>query len=75
MISREDEQKSIERMESAFRARMDALTRMNNQFYPNGNGIITDDVLNEFEAAEAEFISANEEMNVITEQIRNGNRK
>jgi hypothetical protein len=75
MNSREEEKKSIERVERAFRARMNAFEKLNTQFYPKGNGIVNIDALDEFEATETEFKDADQEMTAIAEQIRNGTRK
>ena len=75
MTTREVESKSIERVERAFRARMDAFLKMNTQFYPSGSGEVSDEALNEFDSADAEWKSAISEMDRMAAEIRSGARE
>jgi hypothetical protein len=75
MTSRDDEQRSIERMERAFKNRQSAFIKMRNEFYPYGIGVVGEDVIAEFDSADSEFRDAQKEMDTIAEQIRNGTRK
>jgi DNA-binding transcriptional regulator YiaG len=71
---RNEEHRAMLHMDQAFHRRQEAILRLNEQWLPRGNGVPTDDALNEFDAAEADFQSAKEECDRIAKQIRSGQR-
>lgn len=63
--------KSIDRVESAIKVRNQAFIKMRNEFYPAGSGVVSEDTLKAFDAADAEFNAAKAEMDQIAAEIRN----
>lgn len=71
---RNEEHRAMLRMDQAFHRRQEAMLGLNEQWLPRGNGVPTDDVIDEFDAAETEFHAAKEECDRIAKQIRGGQR-
>jgi DNA-binding transcriptional regulator YiaG len=68
------EYEAMLRMDRASHRRREALLGMNEQWLPRGSGLPTEDLLDEFNAADEEFRSAQSECDRITDEIRAGMR-
>ena len=62
---------SIDRVEQAIKIHNEAFIKMRNEFYPNGNGVISVETLDAFDAADAAFNAAKVEMDQLAAEIRN----
>lgn len=71
---RNEEHRALLRLDQAFHRRQEAMLGMNAQWLPRSNGAPTDDTLDEFDAAEEEFLAAKVECDRIASEIRTGNR-
>lgn len=71
---RNEEHRALLRLDQAFHRRQEAMLGMNAQWLPRSNGAPTDDTLDEFDAAEEEFLAAKAECDRIASEIRTGNR-
>jgi DNA-binding transcriptional regulator YiaG len=69
-----EELRSLLRQDVAFERRQAALFAVNGQFLPHGSGLPTEESLAEFEAAEAEWREATEEVDRIVREIHAGLR-
>ena len=71
---RNEEHRAMLRMDQAFHRRQEAMLALNEQWLPRGNGSPTEDSLNEFDAADEEFLTAQVECDRIAKEIRTGKR-
>jgi DNA-binding transcriptional regulator YiaG len=69
-----EEYRATLRMDRAFHRRQEAMLGLNEQWLPRGSGLPADDLLDEFDAADEEFRSAQAECDLITKEIRAGKR-
>lgn len=69
-----EEYRAMLRMDRAFHRRQEAMLGMNEQWLPRGNGVPTEDSLDEFDAANEEFRAAQAEFDRIAKNIRAGTR-
>ncbi len=69
-----EEHEALLRMDRAFHRRQEAFLRMNAQWSPRGNGVPSEELLAEFDAAEEEFRAAQAECDRIAKGIRAGSR-
>ncbi|CAM8657082.1 Cro/C1-type helix-turn-helix domain [Oxalobacteraceae bacterium] len=69
-----EEHRALLRMDIAFHSRQEAYLRMNEQWFPHGNGAQSEGVFNEFDAAEQEFHAAKADCDRIASEIRKGKR-
>jgi hypothetical protein len=70
-----EELQAMLRERDAFERKQKALFALNQQFLPRGNGVLSPESLAEFEAAEAEWRSAQKEMDRIANEIRAAHRR
>jgi len=71
---RNEEHRALLQMDRAFHRRQEALLGMNQQWLPRGSGSPSEDLLNEFDAADKEFLAAKAECDRISREIRAGKR-
>ncbi len=71
---RNEEHRSLVRLEEAFQRKQAAYFELNGQWLPRGNGLPTNESISELEAAEEEFRAAQAEVDRITHEIRAGKR-
>jgi DNA-binding XRE family transcriptional regulator len=72
--ARNEEHDALLRLDQAFYRRQEAMLRMNEQWLPRGSGVPSEDLLDEFDAAEEEFRAAQAECDRIASGIRTGKR-
>ncbi|MHB8346341.1 MAG: helix-turn-helix domain-containing protein [Acidiferrobacterales bacterium] len=71
---RNEELRALVRLEEAFQRKQEAYFRLNGRWLPHGNGLPTDESISEVDAAEEEFRGAQEEVDRIMKEIRDGTR-
>ena len=71
---RNEEHRALLHMDRAFHRRQEAMLGMNEQWLPRDTGMPTEDSLDEFDAAEKEFLAAKAECDRIASEIRTGKR-
>ena len=74
-VQRSDEDLAIERWNKAHQRRMDAIAALTRQMIPRGNGVLSQESLDELDAAEAELKAAKAETDRILNEIRTGKRR
>jgi len=72
---RDEEARAIERMEQAHRRSQSAHVALLKEFIPRGNGVLSEETLDEHDAAEAEVRAARADMDRIAAEIRSGKRR
>lgn len=72
---RDEEAHAIERMEQAHRRSQSAHMALLNEFIPRGNGVLSQETLDEHDAAQAEVRAARADMDRIAAEIRSGKRR
>ena len=58
LTKKNEEHRSLLRLDEAFQRRQRAYLALNGQWLPHGNGLLTDESVLDFEAAEEEFRAA-----------------
>jgi hypothetical protein len=72
---RDDEFLAIERMEKAHQRSQAAHMALSNEFLPRGNGVLSQEALDEHEAAEAEVHAARADLDRMAAEIVSGKRR
>jgi hypothetical protein len=72
---RDEEAHAIERMEQAHRRSQSAHIALLTEFIPRGNGMLSQETLDEHDAAQAEVRAARADMDRIAAEIRSGKRR
>jgi len=72
---RAEERAAIDNERRAFERRQAALLAVTKQFYPQGNGHPAAGDLDDLDIADAEWKTANAEVERITDEIRTGKRR
>jgi hypothetical protein len=72
---RDEESRVLERVEQAFRRQQKAIFAISHQMIPFGNGVLTQDSLDELDAAKVEYKAARADMDRIVDEIRSGKRR
>ena len=73
-VKKNEELRSLLRLQEAFDRRQRAIFAMNSDALPHGDGVISDGKIDEVDTAEAEFQAAQSEVDRITQEIRAGLR-
>ena len=73
-VKKNEELRALLRVQEAFERKQRALFAMNGDALPYGAGVISDEKIDEVDAAEAEFQAAKREVDRITQEIREGRR-
>ena len=71
---REEEQIAIDRAQHAFERRQRAFIAVHRQFFPFGNGVPSEESMDELDAAEAELLEANKQIDRISFEIKTRKR-
>jgi transcriptional regulator with XRE-family HTH domain len=71
---RNEEHCALLQLEEAFQRQQEAYFELNGQWLPHGNGLPTDESISEIDVAQAEFRTAQAEVDRITQEIRAGKR-
>jgi transcriptional regulator with XRE-family HTH domain len=69
-----EELQALLRLEEAFQRRQAAFLRLHGQFLPRSRGALTDQCISEFEAAEDEWRTVQQDVDRIVKEIRAGRR-
>ncbi len=72
---RKEETEAIENERAAFERRRDAIIKVQRHFYPVGNGMPTTADMDELEAADKDWKSAQAVVERIVDEIRTGKRR
>ena len=72
---RDEEAHAIERLEQAHRRSQSAHMALLSEFIPRGNGVVSQETLDEHDAAQAEVRAARADMDRIAAEIRSGRRR
>lgn len=67
-----EEHRALLRLDRAFHRRQEAYLRMNEQWFPHGDGVPSEQALDDFDDAEQEFLEAKAECDRIARVIRTG---
>jgi DNA-binding XRE family transcriptional regulator len=71
---RNEEHRALLRLDRAFHRRQEAMLGINQQWLPRSNGLPNEDLLNELDDAEKEYLAAQSECDRIVSEIRAGKR-
>jgi len=72
---RDDEDMAIARAQNAHQRYQDAIFAVMHQMIPHGNGVLTQAILDDLDAARAEDNAARENLDRILDEIRTGKRR
>jgi hypothetical protein len=74
-VGRNEEDLAIERAVKAFQRKQDAIHAVMGQMTPHGNGVLSQESMDELEAANAELKAADAEADRILNEILSGKRR